>query len=248
MEDQNYILFESYLSNELSDDEITAFELRLKTETEFNQSFNTYRELSSFLENKFENEEASNTFQNNLQNISNNYFNKEETISESKKSTKTFQLYKYAIAACVVALFGIFTFNQLSNPSFNDYNNYDAISLTVRGDNNDLLQVAENAFNNKDFAKAEEVFGELLENDDSNKEYQLYKGIVLIELNKFDEADSLFGKLSNETSVYKNKAIWYLALSKLKQKDYDESLEILKTIPEDADDYKQAQKLINKLD
>lgn len=248
MQDQNYILFESYLSNELSADEVAIFESRLKTELEFNQAFKTYKGLSSFLEHKFENEEASNAFQNNLQNISNTHFNKEEAVSESKKSTKTFQLYKYAIAACVVALFGIFTFNQFSNPSFSDYNEYDSISLTVRGDNNDLLQVAENAFNNKDFAKAEEVFGQLLENDDPNKEYQLYKGIALIELNKFDEADSLFGKLSNEVSVYKNKAIWYLALSKLKQKEYDESLEILKTIPEDADDYKQAQKLINKLD
>jgi len=248
MNDQNFILFESYLSKVLSKDETLVFESRLKTEPEFKQAFNTYKELSSFLEHKFENEAASNAFQNNLQKISKAHFNKKEVVLESKKPTKMFQFYKYAIAACIVVLFGIFTFNQFSNPSFSDYNNYDSISLTVRGVQDELLKTAEDAFNNKDFAKTEEVFGQLLEKDHSNKEYQLYKGIALIELNKFKEADSLFGKLSNETSAYKNKAIWYLALSKLKQENYDACLDILKTLPEDADDYKRAQKLIDKLD
>ena len=70
MQDQDYILFESYLSNELSADEVEAFEARLKTETAFNQAFKTYKELSSFLEHKFENQEESNAFKANLQKLS----------------------------------------------------------------------------------------------------------------------------------------------------------------------------------
>ena len=244
MKDQNYIVFESYLSQELSQDEIIAFESRLKNEPDFNQAFNTYKELSSFLEHKFENEAASTVFQNNLKTISNTYFEKQET---AKKGIR-FKPWQYAMAASVALLIGIFTFNNFSNPTFNDYNNYETISLTVRGAQDDLLKTAENAFNNKDFVKAEAIFEQLLTKDGSNKELQLYKGIALLELDKFDEADSLFSRLSNTPSVYKSKAIWYLALSKLKQKNHNACLDILRTIPEDADDYKQAQKLINKLD
>ncbi|NMH87493.1 tetratricopeptide repeat protein [Flavivirga algicola] len=243
-EDQNYILFEPYLSKELSQDDITAFESRLKNESDFNQAFNTYKELSSFLEHKFEEEAASNAFQNNLKNISNRYFEKQKT----SKKTERFKLWQLAIAASVVLLIGIFTFNNFSSPTFSDYNNYETISLTVRGKQETLLKTAENAFNNRNFAEAETAFSQLLAKDDSNKELQLYKGITLLELDKFAEADNLFGKLSNSPSVYKNKATWYLALSKLKQKDYDACLEILKTVPEDADDYLQAQQLINELD
>lgn len=243
-EDQNYIVFESYLSKELSQDEITAFETRLKNESDFNQAFNTYKGLSSFLEHKFENEAASTAFQNNLKTISDTYFEKQEPA----KKVIHFKPWQYAMAASVALLIGVFTFNNFSNPTFSDYNNYEVISLTVRGEQDDLLKVAENAFNNKDFVKAEAVFGQLLAKDNSNKELQLYRGIALLEVDKFDEADGLFSKLSNGVSVYKSKATWYLALSKLKQKDHDSCLEILRTIPEGAEDYKQSQKLINKLE
>ena len=59
---------------------------------------------------------------------------------------------------------------------------------------------------------------------------------------------SLLKDLSNGSSAYKQKAIWYLALSKLKQNDDAVCLDILRTISEDSEDYKRAQKLINKLD
>lgn len=244
MEDQNYILFESYLSKELSQDEIKAFESRLKNESDFNQAFNTYKELASFLEHKFENEAASTAFQNNLKNISNTSFEKQETA----KKVASFKPWQYAMAASVALLIGIFTFNNFSDPAFSDYNNYEAISLTVRGAEDDLLKEAENAFNNKDFAKAEVVFRNLIKTDSDNLELLLYASIANIELGNYEIADTILQDLRSGNSAYKNKATWYLALSKLKQKDHDTCLEILRAIPEDADDYKEAQKLINKLE
>ncbi len=248
MQDENYIQFEAYLSKEMSEEEMVSFKTRLKNEPEFNQAFNTYKGLSTFLEHKFGNETASNAFQENLKKISNNYF--ENTVIVEKKETtfKKINLFKYAIAASIALLFGVFTFNQFTNPSYSDYANYDAISLTVRGDNDELLQTAENAFNNKDFAKAEEAFKSLIKLDSKNSELMFYRAITNIELNNFETADSLLEHLKEGKTAYKYKATWYLALSKLKQKDEKACLAILKTIPKEADDYKQAQKLINKLD
>lgn len=248
MKDEDYIVFEEYLTGELSERDATWFESRLKTDLEFKESFESYKELSSFLEHKLENEDASNAFKKNLETISNSHFNKSEKVESVKKSGKTFQFYKYAIAACVVVLFGFFAINQLSDPSYNDFNNYDTISLTVRGDNDDLLKTAEKAFNTQDFASAEVAFKQLLVQDSDNGELKLYSAISNLELNDFVSAEALLTELKNGNSVYKNKAIWLLALSKLKQGDIPECIDVLKTIPSDADDYKSARKLINKLD
>ncbi|TXG37435.1 tetratricopeptide repeat protein [Seonamhaeicola maritimus] len=250
MEDKNYILFESYLSGELSSDEVAAFELRLNTEPEFNQAFNTYKELSSFLENKLENEEASAAFEANLKKISDKHFSKDELVSEGKQKSKVFKFYKYAVAASVIFFLGLFTFNQFSNPTYSDFDNHGAISLTVRGEQNqqDLIKIAEEAFNAGDYINAEEALIDLIKQDVENIELKLYQAITSIELNKFDVADNLLEDIKNGNSAFKHKATWYHGLSKLKQKDHKACVDILKTLPEHADDYEDAQALIKKLD
>src|SRR5690606_4851189 len=191
-----------------------------KMDAEFNQSFQTFKELSSFLEHQIGNEEASAAFQQNLKKISTEHFSK-NTVAEEVVTPKVRKLnfYKYAIAACIALLFGIFVFNQFSTPSYSDYNDFGAISLSVRGHQDELLKTAETAFNNKDFAKAEAAFAELLNSDTDNMELKLYRAISNIELNDFETADALLNELRNGNSAYKNKAIWYLALSKLKQNE-----------------------------
>ena len=248
MEEQDYMLFEDYLSNELSKEEIISFENRLKTDSKFKESLQLYKETSSFLEDKFENEENLAAFKANIEKISKASFNKTNTNQNKKGTKKTINYFLYSLSACVVLLFGIFMFNQFSNPSYSDYANYGTISLTVRGNNNALLQTAENAFNTKDFKKADEALKSLIVSDENNAELKLYRGIANVELSNFEVADALLSNLQKGNSAYKYKATWYLALSKLKQNENDECLQILKTIPEDADDYNQAQKLINKLD
>lgn len=244
MENKDYILFESYLSGTLTEDEIASFENNLKNNATFNTEFNTYKDLSGFLEHKFKHEEASIAFQKNLKNISNSYFQKLET---PKKSIK-FKPWQYAIAASIVLFFGIQFFNSLATPTYAKYTSYDTISLTVRGSQNKILTNAQEAFNSKKFMEAETYFTQLLETDSNNNELKLYKAFSQIELNTYNEADTILNTLSKGNSVYKNKATWYLALSKLKQKDYKASIEVLKTIPKDADDYKNAKKLLKKLD
>lgn len=246
MEEQDYILYENYLSGDMPKEEMMSFEERLKTDSDFNNAFQLYKETSSFLKHTFEKEDARNIFKENLQKISRAHFSK--ASDNQGKKTKPFNLYKYAVAACVVLLFGLFMFNQFSTPTYSDYSNYGTISLTVRGENDALLQTAETAFNNKDFAKADKAFKSLIVLDENNAELKLYRAIANIELNNFETADTLLDSLQKGNSVYKYKATWYLALSKLKQHETEECSAILKTIPKDAEEYKVAQKLIKKLD
>lgn len=245
MNDQDYILFEGYISKTLSLEDMADFENKLKNNSEFKQAFITYKDLNNFLEHKFENEASLNAFKENVHTISDAYFNKENTTV-----TKTVKLtpWKYAIAASVVVLLGLFIFNNFSNPTYSDFSNYETISLTVRGEQESTIKVAETAFNSANYAEADRAFKKLLELDGNNAELQFYRAIANIELDKFEVADSLLKNLSKGNSAYKNKATWYLALSKLKQKENEACIGILKTIPEDAEDYKQAQKLLRKLE
>ena len=243
MEEQDYIVFEAYLANELSQEERTAFETKLKVDVEFKKAFNTYKELSAYLAHTLENETASELFKSNLENISNTHFGK----YKKQKTFFTLKPWQYAVAASIVLLIGFFMFNQ-STPVYSDYANYGTISLTVRGDNSELIKTAEAAFNSKDFNKASKAFTELIALDTKNTELEFYRAIAYIELNEFDKADVVLDDVSKGNSVFKNKAIWYLALSKLKQEDYKACTTILKQLSEDAEDFEHAQKLINKLD
>ena len=75
----------------------------------------------------------------------------------------------------------------------------------------------------------------------------MYYGIALLEDGQFQKAESSLTELKKGNSIFKNQAIWYLALSKLKQKDYDSTKKILETMPQDYEHYDQVQELLNEL-
>ncbi len=245
MQDQDYILFETYLYGDMPQEAVVDFEKRLKTDSNFNKAFKLYKETDAFLSSTFKNEEKQETFKANLQQISQTYFN----TKPNSNHLKVRPYFKYFIAACAIVLLGFFVFNPFSSlPKYSDYAHYNTISLIVRGNNQALLQTAETTFNTKKFAKANNAFKRLLAIDKDNNELKFYYALCNIELDNFKQADSVLVQLQSGTSVFKHKASWYLALSKLKQDDIEACVVILQSIPKEAEDYKQAQKLLNKLD
>lgn len=248
MEQENYIAFENYLSKSLSDEEVLAFEKKLASDSEFKTAFETYKELTGFLEHSLNENSTSKDFEANLTSISNNYFEKEGKQNQPRKKSKTFRIGQLAIAASVAIFLGVFTFNAFSKPSYDDYSNYDSISLSIRGDADDLVVKAQNAFNNRNFPEAEKYFSEILKINSNNTEAKLYKAISQIEQDKFIKADSTLSLIAWGKTAYKNDAIWYAALSKLKQKDNQACVKLLNSLSEDSIHYKKAQKLIDKLD
>jgi len=125
MEDQDYILFDQYINKELSEEEINAFEEKLKKDKVFASQFNLYKDIYSNLQHSIENEAETNAFKSNLEHISNQHFNKSETSVSTKKKTNFFKLSQLAIAASVAIFLGIFAFNQFSNPTYSDYNSHE---------------------------------------------------------------------------------------------------------------------------
>lgn len=241
MNEEHFLEFDEYLQGEMPDADKLAFEEQLKQEPELAMAFETYKELHLHLENKFGKADELQAFKKNLKGISKKHFKK------SKSKVIDFKPWHYAVAASVVVLLGVFILNQKSNPVFEDYNQTETAFFTERGEAATNLKLAQDAFNAKQYKKAIPLFETILKTDKS-AEIQYFYGISLLEDNRLPEAEAVFNELKSGNSIYKNKAIWSLALSKLKQKDYKSCQELLLTIPEDYEGNDQVDALLEELD
>lgn len=245
MEDRDYILFEDYLTNELNEDQKTAFEKRLKEDKDFREAFELYQSTSRFLSHKFSNPEERESFKRNLNKISNSYSKTHEVVVNK---TRYFKPWKLAIAASLLVLMGVFYSQWFSSsPQYQDFADHPEINITVRGNNQPLKKKAEKAFNTENYKEAIPLFKSILIDEPKNIELQLYLSISLIEQDKFKEADSTLKSILESPNAYSNQVKWYAALSQLKQGDYEMTKVYLELITEDAMEYDQAQDLIHEL-
>lgn len=240
MNEERYILFDQYLQGELADDAKNEFEKQLLEDPELASEFETFKDVHLQLNVKFGIEQEREAFKENLKQISEKHFHTKTKVIGLKP-------WYLAVAASVAVLFGLFFFNYNQNPVFGDYNNPEQASFTVRGTVNETLKQAEEAYNAKRYNKAIPLFETALQKQ-KTAEIQFFYGVSLLEESHYLKAEAVFNELKEGTSVYKEKAVWYLALSKLKQKDYEACKQILNSISEDYEDYDQVEELLHQLD
>ena len=241
MNEENYTLFDQYLQDEMTLVERSNFENQLLENQELALAFQNFKEIQAQLKNKFGLEAERNAFVANLKTIGDTHF------SNKKTKVITLKPWTYLAAASVVLLLGLFLFNQSSNPNFNEFNQFEDAHFVERGEQADYLKQAEDAYNTKDYKKAISLFESILK-EKKTAEIQYFYGVSLLENNKIQEAEVVFNELQTGTSTFKNKAIWGLALAKLKEKDYKSCKKILLTIPADYENYDDVQRLLNDLD
>ncbi|MFA9192084.1 tetratricopeptide repeat protein [Flavobacterium sp. FZUC8N2.13] len=241
MNEEKYLLFDQYLQGELSDEARLNFENQLSENLKLASDFETFKEVQIQLETKFDFAADRDAFTANLKAISKEHFKADKSKVISLKP------WAYLVAASVVLLLGLFLFNPSSKPGFEEYNQYENAYLTERGEGIDTLKQVETAFNAKDFKAAIPLFEAILKTN-KTAEIQYFYGVSLLENNQINQAEAVFNEIKSGNSIYKNKAIWSLALAQLKQKDYKGCKEILLTIPSDYEHYDKVQELLDKLD
>lgn len=240
MNEERYILFDQYLQGELTVDEKNNFEKQLSEDKAFSSEFETFKEVQFQLDNKFGIEHQREVFETNLTRISDRYFNKKKTKVVSMKP------WYWVAAASAVIIFGLFFSQYDQNPSFEDYNDPESAYFTERGVAEETLKKAEDNFNGKRYDKAIPLFEAILK-ENYSPEIQYFYGIALLEENHYEKAEAIFHNLVLSTTVYNEKAKWYLALSKLKQKDYKGCKDMLLTISQDYEDYEEVEQLLDEL-
>ncbi|SEL22614.1 hypothetical protein SAMN04487910_2081 [Aquimarina amphilecti] len=243
--EEKYELFERKISGGLSVKEQEVLSRILREDESIAEEFRLYQEWSSYLETNLNVEEERSDLEKNLKNISNSFFEKKPL----KKEYKVIKIpsWTYAVAASVAILLGVYMAFNENDASYNDFASIPELSIIERSSGGELIKKAEKTFNSKNYLEAEKYLSELLKNNDDNSEYSFYLGIALVEQNKYDKASEVFGKLQKGTSVYKYRATWFEALNQLKQGKKDKCKVLLELLPNEAEDYQQAQKLLKKI-
>ena len=236
-----YILIDRYLAKELTDEEMQSFEERLKRDQDFAEKVRIYKSLENDLSMKFRHEVEKNKLSETLRQIV------DEEIDSGGKNVISLNWYYWAAAASV-AILVVFLFYPSSQPEYADFAMHEPLTLTVRGSQDSTTAQAERFFNNGNYKGAVASLEALIDADSLNYELHLYKAISLLELNRFADAESMLNQLKVSGSIYKDQAQWYLALSALKQKQFDRCKTILQQIPPEAETFDKAQQLLDKLD
>lgn len=244
MDEKTILLFDDYLQGALSPEAKDTLESRLKTEPALKDAFTIFKEVNGHLSHQLSEERVA--FKDTLETLADQHL---KTTTTPKKEVKviSFKPFRYLVAACVIVLFGITFWVQMQEVSYDDYSFKGTIDLVERGDDVAAFAKAEKAFNNGEYSEAIIEFDTILADDPENTQVLFYKGIASVEIEDYAKAALIFENLSSGTSIFKYKAQWYHALNYLKQGDTDQCKQILERLPQEAENYKDAQELLKKL-
>lgn len=241
MEGELYEKIGRYVEGEMQGEELKEFEDQMQIDGTLREKVDVFSSVEQALSGRFQNDTNEQGFNNQIARLAGAHI-----VEDAEKPSKI-KWFLWAAAASVILLAVIFFSTPSSEPTYADYAVYEPLALAERGDTDSVKLLAESAFNGKEYEKALRYVDAILREDMENTSLQIYKAIALIELGRYDEADDLLNSIERRDSLYRDKAIWWQALSALKQREYDRSKALLIRISEDADEYKRAQTLLDEL-
>lgn len=261
-----YRKIEDYLRNEMTNDEVKAFEKELYNNKELAQEVDIHRKMNTIYssadwliydgdkqilteaEQLFKSDDVK-EFKKHLKESKNTY----KSVSKFNFSRVT--KYMSSIAAVGLIIFASYQF-FFSNPSSHElYDSYysaeDLPSFTVKSDENNQLAVAERFFKTKNYPEALAIFKEIdAKTEANNPNITLYLALIYSELNNYDTALQQLDTLEKSNNIDYHKAYWFKSLVYLKQDKKDKAIETLKIILNDEKNfnYSKTKKLLNQLE
>jgi len=151
------------------------------------------------------------------------------------------------VATALVLLFAVYMNAKKDAPIYAEYGIHTALDITMLQSDAPESSLAEQAFNDKDYATASQYLKILMDSNPDNKIIQLYYGITLLEIDKIATATTVFSAISSGEDPLNYTAQWYTALGYLKAEKIDWCISVLQEIPSDAVEYNKAQALLARL-
>lgn len=266
MEEDIHKKIEAYLSNTMTEDEITQFEKDIAASTELKEEVILYKSLNhhltdtayeddSFLDSTYKKEietyiqsKEGETIKKNLLKAREEYL----ATSENEKPKTRSLYYILSAAAVIVVLFGILFTRNSSTSLYNDYYQITELpSFISRSDETSLTSKATTYFKKGDLDNSLSSFKEYIESagKDVDPRAYIYTGIIYSEKENLKEAIAQFELLEKSESLDRSRALWYKALTYLKFDKTSEVKETLSLILKDSSNYKftEAKELLGKL-
>jgi tetratricopeptide (TPR) repeat protein len=247
MNERDFTLINDYFNSLLAPGDAQVVEARATSEAEFGEEFALRQQMEAYPRRAAQRR----AFADTLTVVGADFFQEEksERAENQPRMTAKVTRMRWLAAAASLALVAVavWFFTSTGSPSYRQYALHDAPSFTVRGAADQAASEAENAFNDKNYAAALSALDRLLAAQPDDSTALLYKGICLIELDRTAEARAILTPMASGTSALRSEAVWYVALSFLKEKNVAAcKAELLKIAPGEGR-YEQAQELLKKL-
>lgn len=229
MEEHDIERIDRFLRGEMDKAEAQAFERALSENPELQQKMKIQQELVSYIDLMGDQEVLAN-------------IRKVEGIYRSRKegAIKKMPWLRPALIAASVAILlfaGWWFLTPSSEPDVlyaNFYQPYELSFSSRDGGNAETLLAASTAYNAEDYAQAITAFQSLPPELQTSK-VKLAIGISQMELSSFEEAQSLFDQIiSVEDPLFMDQALWYKALSLLKQDELEQAKGVFQQLKDDT--------------
>ena len=173
---------------------------------------------------------------------------------EEKKKPRLIALLRKPMAlAASFALFVVaayFIYLSMNSQSlYGRYNQHPSFDVTEMSSSQGYdLSKAEAAFKQGNYNITRTELSSYLSANPTDTMALLFQGICQLELDNYSEAANIFSEIKSGTSDFQSLGEWYLALSFVKQKDFDRARQELENIPQSSEKYAEAQELLNSLE
>lgn len=246
MKTYSYTDIARYAEDDMTAEERQAFEQALSTDAALQQQLALYRDVHGSLQQHFNKDEKQLQLQDTMRQMRGEFFTK---ASSPSRVVPMKRYLRYAMGAAAVLLVALFLWKPWQpGDLYGKYAQLDMINPAERGNNTDsLLQQAAIAFNNKEFATAENHLEKVRSEKPDDSFTNFYYGVALMQNGKLAQARVVLSALANGESAFKYEAAFYQALSFLKEGNKAACREWLQKIPADAVNYAKAQELLNRL-
>lgn len=250
-EEKTKILTHCYVDNALSSDKQTEFEDRLKTDNQLQKDVLLQKKINHTIESFNLNNILDKAYERNLH-------QKEHSISStSRMYSIDINLKNWLVAASIALLFilgGSITYrfqtrdsleNRLYASYYEPFNKVDNYVTNSSG-----LNLAQQKYLKGDYMSAFLLFDKLPASLTIESEKHFYKGLSLMELERFDKAIENFEYLFECEDYFEGtpQVYWYMALCHLKLGNKQKTIELLETIAKsNGYNYKKAKQMLKKL-
>ena len=239
---------ERYLQNEMTSTEKAWFEKELEGNQVLQDEVIFHRKIDSVLSDK-----DMIAFKAQLDEIH------EEIHETTQKGRKLIRKSRHKANIAISAIASLAILISIYIPNRN-YSNEEitglyyqpvqsAVSFRSSDNQNNKLAEAMTLYENKDYAKAIDVFESILLEDNSKLGVNLYSGISYMELNEYEAATTKFTNILDEApNPFVESARWYIGLCYLFTEDIEnakESFSLLVT--QDSYYKKDAKKILRRL-
>lgn len=247
MKEFDYDIINRYLDEELSPEEIKAFEEQMQQDEDLLNEVELIREINATLKMKLHTDENEIALRRSLkENSMDHFYKKPEPAKIIPLNRRRWMVA--AAAVLITALILTVWFPWDKEDLYKQYASIQMPAVAERGAADDhLLRSATKNFNDGKFTEAIPFFESVLKDNSQNSFAKYYYAIALLQSGQTEKSRTHLNELYNGASLFQYDAAFYTALSYLREKDKNNCKVWLNKIPATADAYTKAQELLKKL-